>query len=622
MTRFFSIHWTPRSPECSESAALVRRRVLQHLPEWRTAFECDRFAVMCPERAVAAGDTLAVSHGNGLILGTIFPRPSNAVAHGLARTRTLGRHDAHSTMHTRGRTLVTDFWGSYVAFLADPERPSSHILRGPLSSIKCFHAKYEHISLFFSHLDDLADLRLFPLTVNWECIRAQAACADFIGRETAIKEVTSIEGGEAIEVVDNKITRRFYWHPCDIAETSDIGDFEAAVSRVRAATQMSVQSWAARYERIVHTLSGGLDSSISVACSRRSLPSDSLVCINYFTEEAIGDERHYARQVADYVGVGLIEVKREPSVNLDIFLRCAKTAWPMLDFSGYGQYRKEVDFTKQFQANAIFAGEFGDNVFEQGAGSDGAADYVWRFGVRPGLLSVALECGLRRNLSVWRVLRHAIASGMSRRNADYYRSHSYLERELRVPISDLTLLSEQALESVRAGASRFMHPWMDRIEGVPPGKFMMIYGLYAMGSHEPPFADPDDPPFVAPLGSQPLVEECLRVPSCFCIRDGLDRAVARSAFAGELPEAVLTRTTKGTPEAWTRDVLRRNQTFLKSFLLDGLLVSSGILDKKRVEAALSNEVTGSRVFVGDVVEQLYIEAWLRQWEGERSSVAA
>ena len=621
MTRFFSVHWNARAADGTSKAKAIVQRLLERLPTWRVVF-CGRgFCVASPVQGTGV-EQVRLDQNAGLILGTLFPNASGPSSCAMSRILTLDARQSQEIVQSRGRALVSSCWGNYVVFLADPDRPSSHVLRGPLASIKCFHATHGPASLFFSHVEDLDTLGLFPLTVNWDTVRAQAASADFIGRDTALKQVTAVEGGECLETLGSDVTRAFYWHPCDFAERTDIRDFDTAVFAVRSATHACVQSWAARYGRIVHTLSGGLDSSISLSCARNALSRADIVCINYFTDNVTGDERNYARDVACSLDVELVEMRREAGVDLDIFRSCAKTAWPMLDFSGYGQHRKEVAFGNQRGAAAIFSGEFGDNIFEQGAGLDGAGDYVRRFGIRPGLLRVAMECGLRRNRSVWQVLRRAIVDGSSKRDVSYFTSHSYIERELRTPIAESTLLRNEALDSVRHQATRFMHPWMDRIGRVPPAKFMMIYGLYAMSAHEPPFALDGDPPFVAPLGSQPLVETCLRVPSCFCIHDGFDRAVARNAFADSLPTSVIWRTTKGTPEPWTRDVIRRNQAFLKDFLLDGILVSTGILDAKRVEGALSNDVTGSRVFVGDIIEQLYIEAWLRQWTRQRPNVAA
>ena len=620
MTRFFSVHWNAHAPNSVGRARAIIDRLLERVPTWRVAFEGPGLYVTCPP-TVSPTDQIRLDRV-GVILGTVFPNAGAAAPDRASRLLKLNERQSEQIVRTRGRALISSFWGSYVAFLTDVDKASTHVLRGPLTSIKCFHVTHESACCFFSHLEDLETLDLLQLNVNWDVIRAQAAAADFIGRETAIKEVTAVEGGECVETMGGKSTRTFYWHPCDIAEHSDIRDFETAVDAVRTATHSCVQSWAARYGRIVHTLSGGLDSSISASCARKELSRDEMICINYFTDNAIGDERSYARDVARFVDVELVEIEREPAVDLDIFRHCAKTAWPMLDFSGHGQHRQEVAISQQHGAAAIFSGEFGDNIFEQGAGLDGAADYVRRFGLRPGLLRVAIECGLRRNRSIWQVLKRAVVDGSAQRDASYFSSLNYIERELRAPISASTLMRGEALESVRRDSTRFMHPWMERIAGVPPAKFMMIYGLYAMGAHEPPFALDGDPPLVAPLGSQPLVEVCLRVPSCFCIRGGFDRAVARNAFADSLPSSVVWRTTKGTPEPWTREVIRRNQTFLKEFLLDGILVSTGILDAQRVAAAFSNEVTGSRAFVGDLIEQLYIEAWLRQWTPQRHCAVA
>ncbi|MET0497807.1 MAG: asparagine synthase C-terminal domain-containing protein [Steroidobacteraceae bacterium] len=516
---------------------------------------------------------------------------------------------------------MNEFWGSYLAILVDRERLSSRILRGPLSRIQCFHALYGELHLFFSHLDDYADLNLSALTVNWDCITAQAAFADYLGRETGINGVDSIEAGECVTVSRDGLFREFYWNPCTIAQQDSFTSFDAAATALKQSTDLSVQSWAKHFGRIVHTLSGGLDSSISVACARKVLPRPDIICLNYFTEHALGDERGFARAAAHDLDVELIEQEREQHVDFSIFENCARTAWPVLDFSGYGQYRKEVKFLKLHGANAMFNGELGDNLFES-ARFDTAGDFIWRHGIRRGFTQVAIDAAIRANVSIWRILRQAGIEGFRKASLSRWDNHQFTERTLGVKISDITLLKPSALESVRSSVGRFVHPWLQDIAGTPPAKYLMVYAIRMFNNHVPPFAEFGDAPVVSPFASQPLAEVCLRTPTFFNNRGTVNRAVARHAFARELPAAILTRLSKGTPEPWTREAVRGNQPFLKQFLLDGILVKKGILDPKRVEGALSNEPGASPAYLSNLIEQVYIEAWLRAWSTRCTGLAA
>src|SRR3546814_984119 len=51
----------------------------------------------------------------------------------------------------------------------------------------------------------------------------------------------------------------------------------------------------------------------------------------------------------------------------------------------------------------------------------------------------------------------------------------------------------------------------------------------------------DAPPQIVPLLSQPVVELCLSIPTWQWVHGGRDRAVARAAFAGILPDLLVER---------------------------------------------------------------------------------
>jgi asparagine synthase (glutamine-hydrolysing) len=120
---------------------------------------------------------------------------------------------------------------------------------------------------------------------------------------------------------------------------------------------------------------------------------------------------------------------------------------------------------------------------------------------------------------------------------------------------------------------------------------------------------------VSPLISQPVVEAALRIPGYLHCRLAQDRAVARAAFADVLPTEILNRGSgKGGPDLWAKDVVERNTEFLREFLLDGVLVQRGLLDRTKVDSALSPRIAKSTAMVGDIFAKLYIEAWVRKFQ--------
>src|SRR3546814_7682310 len=57
-------------------------------------------------------------------------------------------------------------------------------------------------------------------------------------------------------------------------------------------------------------------------------------------------------------------------------------------------------------------------------------------------------------------------------------------------------------------------------------------------------------PMISSLLSQPIVEYCLGIPPWEACEGGVDRSVARRAFAQDLPIAVTARSGKGSPDGF------------------------------------------------------------------------
>nr|WP_269769800.1 asparagine synthase-related protein [Sphingomonas formosensis] len=124
-----------------------------------------------------------------------------------------------------------------------------------------------------------------------------------------------------------------------------------------------------------------------------------------------------------------------------------------------------------------------------------------------------------------------------------------------------------------------------------------------------------DIPMISPLSSQPLVELCLRIPTWMWCSGGINRAVARAAFATDLPAAVLERRSKGGADGLLVDILEHNRGTLIDFLGEGLLAQNRIVDAEQIRARLAR----SGPTVGEdyirLLDLADIEAWARAWVG-------
>jgi asparagine synthase (glutamine-hydrolysing) len=100
--------------------------------------------------------------------------------------------------------------------------------------------------------------------------------------------------------------------------------------------------------------------------------------------------------------------------------------------------------------------------------------------------------------------------------------------------------------------------------------------------------------------------------------DRRDRALARIAFADALPREILERRSKGGAEKLARRILTRNAPFVRECLLDGQLVQQGIVDRRRLEAALGQGPSPEGVGTVPLFDLLGTELWLQSWKAPRT----
>jgi asparagine synthase (glutamine-hydrolysing) len=112
------------------------------------------------------------------------------------------------------------------------------------------------------------------------------------------------------------------------------------------------------------------------------------------------------------------------------------------------------------------------------------------------------------------------------------------------------------------------------------------------------------------MGVQPLVELCLRTPTYTLAHNGSDRAVERAAFAARIPAGIVNRQAKGNTTRYFVAMLAANLKWLRSFLLDGSLASSGIVKRSALESMLTEESLISHDVSLPLTNCLVAEAWV------------
>ena len=616
MFSYLALLWNPRSTEEQANSKNLKTRIFEKHADFYCCLSTSGMSVHCQKSKDSDGTALLLPERRGVILGTAFPTATTSKPsppHIAAQTE-LSLLDSAEIISTTGSIITEKLWGSYISLFTTPDFRVRYVLRSPCSILSCFHTVIDNVQVFFSVVDDCLQLRQAPFTVHWPVIRAQTAQRDYLTRETALAEVKDIEPGELVTHREDSLTKSFLWNPCKISRERPIERFADAVESIRTETLRVVHGWASLYNDIVLQLSGGLDSSVVLASLKDAPTAPRIYPVTlYSIDECLADERAYARSMANKAGIPLITLERANDCDLSIFLRCSRTARPVLNFTAPSYVFALKNLVTAHKCDAVFDGELGDQVFGSPATSEPVADFLFRRGMHPMIFMVARDLARARRISVWLALRDGI---FLYRSSNWRSSRAEMTDYIRpFDLARTSFVTRDVLEQCLRETKRFIHPWFHDGYTTAPSTLPLIYALIitTSTSYHAPFRIPNDPPYVRPLISQPLIEAALRIPGELSIRRGWNRSVVRTAFSRHLSKEVLLRTTKISFDTWCRLAIRKNALWLKEFFLDGILAKERLLDTKRVEILLSNKMTADSALIPHLFAVAYIEGWLRQY---------
>ena len=547
-----------------------------------------------PELLVAiAGPPPVPLTGGGVIIGELHERGRTAAA------TMLDDATVATIRASRGAALIDRHWGGYVAVLAAQGNQPPDLIRAPFGDLPCFYVELPGAVVAAS---DLALLELAGWRrsgVDWPALVRHVA-ADAVRREeTCLTGVRELPGGARLTLVSPAPPVARLWSPWKFADpAARIANRPDAIARVRDVACHCVAARTAGISRVVLKLSGGLDSSIVAAALRHA--GREVLAMTLVTDDPAGDERDHARAVAHALDLALDERhRRVDGVDLSHSAAFRLPRPTARSFTQESQRHAE-NSARAIGGGAIVDGGGGDNVFCSLQSVRPVTDAM-RSEVPPGtIMATAASLAELADASVAAVLWRAWL-------ARWRGSSGY-----RWPL-DLRFLSPQVLPFV-AGA--LAHPWLEPPgAGALPGKAAHVALVTAAQSVAEAFDAQDALPTLSPLLSQPLVETCLRVPTWCWYERGHNRAIARAAFAGDLPASIAWRRSKGGPDSFIVELFEANRGVIRTMLLDGTLAKQGLLDCPSLERAIADIGPVRRHDFLRIMQLVDVEAWLAAQPG-------
>ncbi len=580
MSRYLAFMW-PRESESAEAQAADWRERLASTAHFTCAYQGPGVEVWTgPQRMPVR----AVDPDGPILIGDVFDR--------------LGAPDAFDPRNLHGappvvaRTLARGAWGAYVALLRGADADAWSAFRDPSGALPALSWRLGSIAAV---ADDIVALPvgLAPaeLSLDWTAITEVLRRPYVTHHLSLLHGYTPITPGDVLPLARGGLATSI-WRPSLVADTSPDLDHEAMRETVRTV----VGSLASVESGLLLEVSGGFDSSVvASALGEAGYGHRVIEGVHRYSSRPEGDERPWAQAVCDARAFQLSCVRQshEPLAEADLsaLSRLAGPAFAGLDPP---QDRDMAARVQSSGATAIFGGHGGDAVFFQMPSAAVVGDLVRARGL--SALGDPMTANVARWLrrSIWDVMREGI--GRPR------------ESEEAGPWS--RFWGARARDETRPPP----HPWLHEIEELGPAKQLQILALVGClenwgRSHRGQAAR-----MVQPLLAQPVLEACLGLPVWRLLDGRRDRAFARDAFGPWLPPANAKRRAKGALSVLYAKRTAAGLPFLREYLLDGVLVDAGLLDRDALDAALD---------VDDLMWQGHglrlgwaamLEGWVRYWQ--------
>lgn len=551
---------------------------------------------MAPISLKAPIDLWATDHvvmlGNqGAVIGHLFTRsiPSRPITE-------LNPAEINAALVTRGQSLIRDYWGGYVAIFCDVGGDLV-VVRDPSGALPAYWREFDGTIAVAAQIGEHPFAFQDGVRLDADGLLVHLWNPYHAGEQTCLAGVRELLSGQKLQLRSGRCRTEPLWKPWSFLP--DERDMQVpAPDAFRDIILDAVRTWADAFPVILSGISGGLDSSIVSLGVNGS--NAQLHGLHMSWTDREGDERAFAITMATALGspldivpydLSIIDIERPivPSVARPFtahYVQCTALA--------------QTATAERRGISAFFNGDGGDNVFCL-------------------TLSVApILDRLRARHAVTSVLQTA-ADVARLTGADFPTILSHIFRRLvrgaRSPTAsgDKSYLDRVRLEAAIKSVAR--HPWYDPPGNISQGKAAHIRAICrAMGNDG--FHDRRlHPPSISPLLSQPVMEQCLKIPTWNWVEKGMDRALVRRAFEHDLPHAIVSRKTKGGPSGFLDQFFWENESRVLSYLRSGLLANLGILTDLPEPGSARKGGGYPRSHARRLLGLTGAESWARQWVG-------
>lgn len=530
----------------------------------------------------------ALGHG-GWLIGPVFRRDGRGIL------ASHGRAIPDGSPRAQAEWLSRECWGAYLAIL--PERDGGHlcVFGDPSGLLPVYRTRSATHILLTSDPGLLALAGDAAPAIDWTALRAHLCWPELRAAATCLVGIDELRPGTLYHFEGGTRPPEVVWHPDDFLPRGPAPAFGDAARALRGCAVEVMDAWSGLVGPVAVAASGGVDSSL--ICAALAAGGHDFDCITLATADPSGDERRFVRTLAESFGARVVESIHDPEA-IDPTLSASRGLPRPARRSLSLAFDSALDAARvRLGAEAVFDGNGGDNLFCFLHSAVPVVDRLRAEGLRaavPTLLDMCAVTGADLPTMIRAVWR------------SYWRGSQKdpwpADRTLLADVPD-TWHSPDALT-----------PWLEAEVGIHGGKRDHLALLLHAQNHIHGIGGGGTRRF-SPLMSQPLLELCLGLPTWLWCSGGINRALARAAFADLLPEAVLRRTAKAGPDSFLRRLFAGNREQIRALLLDGHLARHDLLDRSAIEGAIATDILTADAVAYRLLDLAESEAWVRSWIG-------
>lgn len=526
----------------------------------------------------------------GRILGVVFARSSANPCAGIPVNTPVDRG-----VDRTARWMIRECWGAYFAVFADQRTGDIHVLVDPSGLLPVYRAATDSHVLLASHPELLAEAANERLEIDWRAIRYHLKRPELRQRFTCLARVSELPPGSLVHAGAHERPGEPIWRPEDFLPQGAVS-FDDAADELGALATRVIGAWARCLGPAAIAASGGVDSSFICAALARG--GHSFDCLTLSTADPSGDETVFVRTLADHLGApfhsrGYDLEQIDPWIPASAGLP-RPSRKPFLKAVDAGL----VEAGRAAGTSVVFDGNGGDNLFCFLHSAAPIVDHLLGKGSERAVLETLFDICRVTDCDVPTMIR------------------AVLRRLLRPEPTGLWPADTRLLAKVPDYGDNVdpLSPWLDAFVGRQRGKHDHL-ALIMRAQHHIHGLGAGGLPRFSPLMSQPLLEFCLAVPTWLWCKGGINRALARAAFANDLPRSIMLRTSKAGPDSFIRQAFEANRPVVRELLMGGLLAEQGLLDLDATERALDVDALSGGSIIYRLLDLAEAESWARSWTG-------